>query len=206
MSASPQMRLPRLLLVLDVARVVDWTKILDGLERSCVAGLPWVQLRDKQSGDSEMAETMRELDRRLPGKTLRSVNGRPQLAREFGWGLHLPASASYPESGSFRCLGRSIHGPSEAERSGTEALDYLIAGTLFPTDSKPGIPGTGLEGLVSILDSSLGRPVLGIGGVDAGSAARIRGAGAWGVAVFGAILGAPNPADATRELLRALRD
>jgi thiamine-phosphate pyrophosphorylase len=47
-------------------------------------------------------------------------------------------------------------------------------------------------------------PVIAIGGVTAARIPELVTAGAWGVAVVGAVTGAPDPAAATRELLQAL--
>ena len=52
--------------------------------------------------------------------------------------------------------------------------------------------------------NSLNTPVFGLGGVTPGHVGEVTGAGASGVAVIGAILGAERPADAVKAFLDAL--
>src|SRR2546428_11629690 len=78
-------------------------------------------------------------------------------------------------------IGRSVHQASEA-REQASGTDYLIAGTVFATPSKPaGSPlllGRGLTGIVEAVRV----PVLAIGGVTMERIAEVAAAGAAGVA------------------------
>jgi len=82
-------------------------------------------------------------------------------------------------------VGRSVHHAEEA-RQVTEAggLDYLIAGTVFPTSSKPGVAGIGLDGLSAIVNVTA-VPVLAIGGMTLESVDTLRQTGAAGFAAIG---------------------
>ena len=93
------------------------------------------------------------------------------------------------------------HALDEARASGA---DFVIFGPIFETPSKVayGAP-QGVEALGSIVANTR-VPVLAIGGIDATNVAAVRAAGAHGVAVIRAILGATDPAAATRTLLAAL--
>ncbi len=51
-----------------------------------------------------------------------------------------------------------------------------------------------------------GVPAAAIGGVDADNLASVIGAGAKGVAVIGAVMGAPDPEAAAREILRRIEE
>jgi thiamine-phosphate diphosphorylase len=83
-------------------------------------------------------------------------------------------------------IGRSVHGVDEAEKVAAEGgLDYLIAGTIFPSGSKPGqTTFLGLDGLRAIV-GRVKLPVLAIGGVTAETVAAVARTGARGVAAIG---------------------
>ena len=81
-------------------------------------------------------------------------------------------------------IGQSVHGVDEAVRASPH-VDYLIAGTVFPTASKPGLRDhLGVDGLAAIV-SAVTVPVLAIGGVSMGRLEEVAGAGAAGVAAIG---------------------
>ena len=84
-------------------------------------------------------------------------------------------------------IGRSVHSCSEVRRAGP--VDYVIAGTVWATPSKPdGHPLLGPEGLADIAAAS-SVPVIGIGGVDARGAQALAAAGAAGGAAIGTFQG-----------------
>jgi thiamine monophosphate synthase len=77
--------------------------------------------------------------------------------------------------------------------------DYLIAGTVWATESKPGDASLiGLSGLMAIVQAST-VPVLAIGGVTAGRADAVRSTGAAGMAGIGLFMG-PARADGCRAI------
>src|SRR5262249_59922166 len=79
-------------------------------------------------------------------------------------------------------IGRSVHHEQEA-KAAAASVDYLVAGTVFPTSSKPGLTQwLGVEGLARIC-RSVAVPVLAIGGstperAPHGPAGRAAGGGA----------------------------
>ena len=84
-------------------------------------------------------------------------------------------------------IGRSVHSCSEVRRAGP--VDYVIAGTVWATPSKPdGHLLLGPEGLADIVEASP-VPVIGIGGVGARRAQALAAAGAAGGAAIGAFQG-----------------
>jgi thiamine-phosphate pyrophosphorylase len=108
--------------------------------------------------------------------------------------LHLPPGA---------CLGISSH-PRRAGDvcafSADDGVDYATWSPIFAPSSKADArPPLGLAAL-----AGHETPVLALGGVDADRAAACVAAGAWGVAVLGAIFGAARPDVALRALLDAL--
>ena len=74
---------------------------------------------------------------------------------------------------------------------------------MFATTTKPdAAPPIGLAGLKTIV-AAAGMPVGAIGGIDAGNAASVMTAGADGICVVSAILGADDPRAAAAALARA---
>ena len=115
------------------------------------------------------------------------VNDRLDVAIACGAnGVHLrsdsfsPAACRAMTPAGF-LIGRAVHHAPEA-REHAAATDYLIAGTVFATPSKPtGSPlllGRGLAGIVEAVRV----PVLAIGGVTMDRVAEVAAAGAAGVA------------------------
>ena len=82
-------------------------------------------------------------------------------------------------------IGRSVHSEAEARNADSWGADYLIAGTVFPTGSKPaGWTLLGLDGLTAIA-AAAGIPVLAIGGVATDKVEDVAAAGAAGIAAIG---------------------
>jgi thiamine-phosphate diphosphorylase len=85
-----------------------------------------------------------------------------------------------------------------------EGADYIGCGAVWPTGSKADAGETigiaGLERVVQAVDV----PVLGIGGITPERAEEVTAVGA-GLAVIGAVMGAPDPGAAVRALLAPFR-
>src|SRR5207253_1768731 len=71
------------------------------------------------------------------------------------------------------------------------------------TPTKPEATPGGLA-LVRAISGQSSLPVVGIGGIDASNAPAVLEAGAAGVAVISAVAAAPDPIEATRELVRVV--
>lgn len=96
-------------------------------------------------------------------------------------------------------LGVSARSSKEARDALEAGADYLGAGAVYPTSTKPEAEVIGLEGLRKVVESA-GLPVVAIGGITPERVPEVRQAGVAGVAVVSAVMGAPNPARAAREL------
>jgi thiamine-phosphate pyrophosphorylase len=97
-------------------------------------------------------------------------------------------------------IGVSTHSTAEVAAA---AADYAHLAPIFPPRSKPSSrPSLGCEAIAEAVRA--GFPVIAQGGIDATNAAAVRAAGAFGVAVTGAILSAPDVGTATAAIRRAL--
>lgn len=171
------------------------------LEQAVRAGLRLFQLRVPGAGWPSL-ESLLRLRETCPELEL-LVNGRCDLALQLGAGLHLPEHAPLPAAWPLdRFWGRSVHDLERARITAQEGAKYLVLGTIYPTPSKPGHPGSGLH-LVRTVSRAVPCPVYAIGGIGAEEVGSVRAAGAYGVAVRRAIWDSPEPARAVERLIRA---
>ena len=101
-------------------------------------------------------------------------------------------------------LGRSTHSLGQARVALQEGADYLGFGPLFPTPTKEGRPGIGLEEIAQV-EAEIGPhlPVFCIGGIKLENLARVLEAGARRVVIVSGLLVADDIAARCREV-RAL--
>jgi thiamine-phosphate pyrophosphorylase len=84
-------------------------------------------------------------------------------------------------------VGRSVHGVEEA--AAVTGVDYFIAGTVWPSASKPeGHPLLGLDGFAAIV-KAVRLPVLAIGGVAIDRVREVSSVGGAGIAAIGLFAG-----------------
>jgi len=173
-------------------------------------GATMIQVRWKDGMPSEVLELTRALVADLSVPVL--VNDRADIALAAGAaGVHLgwedvPLEALRPHVPPGFLLGISVGSEDEAARAPAGA-DYWSVGPCFATPSKSDAgPPLGPEGFAALAKlAPEGTPVIGIGGISAANARSIMHAGAAGVAVIGAVIGAADPEVASRDLRRVLQ-
>lgn len=108
--------------------------------------------------------------------------------------------------GETMLVGRSTHSPEQAKGAVEEGFDYIGFGPLFPTPTKKGRPGIGIEN-VSAVQSVVGSeiPVFCIGGVTSSTLDQVIEAGARRVVIVSDVLGADDIAVATRAVVDKLK-
>jgi thiamine-phosphate diphosphorylase len=169
-------------------------------------GATMVQVRWKDGAPAEVLELTRALVAALPVPVL--VNDRTDVALAAGAaGAHLgwddpPLEALRPHVPPGFLLGISVGSTDEAARAPASA-DYWSVGPCFTTPSKSDAgPPLGPQGFAALARLAPdGTPVIGIGGITAENVRSLIDAGAVGVAVIGAVVGADDPAAAARALL-----
>jgi thiamine-phosphate diphosphorylase len=200
----------RLTLVTD--RTQAGGRDLVGLVRECLAaGLPAVQLREKDLGAAELARLGRAL-RPLTAErgALLIVNDRVDVALAVGADGVQRTSTSLAVAdilaiGDKRLrVGASVHSVAEAVAAAEAGADWVVFGPVYDTPSKRQYgPPLGLDALEQVA-RAVSIPVVAIGGITPERVPAVRRAGACGVAVISAILAADSPATATRRFLDAL--
>ncbi len=182
---------------------------LDVAEAALRGGATAIQLRALELDDDALFSLATIVAERCAGEgTLFVLNDRPAVAaRVEGAGAHVgqrddPMGAR-ARLGEGRVLGVTVSSVDQAHAAAAAGADYLGV-TVWPTGTKPEAEPAGLEAIGAIVEAA-GLPVVGIGGIDAGNAARVLAAGAAGVAVVSAVVAAPDPVAATAELRAAVQ-
>jgi thiamine-phosphate pyrophosphorylase len=102
-------------------------------------------------------------------------------------------------------IGISVNTPEEAREAERRGADYVGAGPAYATTTiTTGLPVLGPDGIRRIKDA-VRIPVVAIGGITDRNAREVREAGADGVAVVSAILGAADPETAARLIKKSFR-
>ncbi|WP_025274051.1 thiamine phosphate synthase [Haloglycomyces albus] len=116
--------------------------------------------------------------------------------------VHLSAQAELPNH-AVTCLGRSWHQGDGIPSSRT--LDYVTYSPIWASASKPGYgPTVGIDGLGAFCGAAP-IPVYALGGVETPERIHAaRAAGAYGVAVMGAVMRSVEPAEVVRRFNDAL--
>ncbi len=173
-------------------------------------GATMIQLRWKDATPMDLLQLARALVLALPVPVI--VNDRVDAALAAGAaGAHLgqddpPLDALRPEVPPGFLLGLSVGSALEAERVRAWPADYWSIGPCFVTGNKADAGAAlGPDGFATLARlAPEGMPIIGIGGITAGNAGSIVRAGAVGVAVIGAVLGARDPEGAARDLRLAM--
>jgi thiamine-phosphate pyrophosphorylase len=175
--------------------------------QAIAGGADAIQLRDKTCSSRELVRigrVIRGITRR--SATLFIVNDRLDVALACGAdGVHLgqedmrtDVARQIAPSGFI--IGVSVRNTGEAIMAEEEGADYVALSPIFSTGSKPDAgPGHGLDMLREIR-RNVSVPVIAIGGIHRGNVNEVIAAGADGIAVLSAVVGAPDIAAAARDL------
>jgi thiamine-phosphate pyrophosphorylase len=201
---------PRLFLVTDPAYgSAHIACVVRRMAEALPPGAFGVQLRDKRSTRDEaraLAERLRELTREHAAPLI--VNGDVGLARAvLSDGVHLGRDA--PPLAEVRLalpaawISVAAHSDADVERALEDRADAVIVSPIYETPGKGAPRGVvAIERARRIAGSALA--VYALGGVRAGRASACREAGATGVAVIRAVLGAADPVAEARRILAEL--
>jgi thiamine-phosphate pyrophosphorylase len=180
----------------------------------CVSGgVDIVQLRDKLLPDGPLVERASLVQSVCAHHGVPFIlNDRPDLAAAIGAdGVHVGQDDEEPAVaravvGQDAIVGLSTHAPAEltaALEPEPAPVDYLSAGPVVPTPTKPGRPGTGV-GYVSEASRRSPWPVWITGGVTPDTVGGLVDAGARHFVVVRWLTESDEPATAARRLRRAI--
>jgi thiamine-phosphate pyrophosphorylase len=205
---------PLICLVTDRRRVVPagTDGLLRLVGRAAAAGVDIVHVREPGLDDRQLAGLVRAAVDAVAATPARVVvNDRLDIALAArAHGVHLRADSISAErvrqlAPPGFLVGRSVHTLPDAVAAAGSGVDYLVAGTVYPTASKSGKwPLLGVSGLRE-LAHAVDVPVLAIGGVVADKVGDLAASGAAGLAAIGLFADVPTDAN-DAHFDRVLRD
>lgn len=139
------------------------------------------------------------------------INDHLELALECGaHGLHLgqddgSLQEARDQIGPKMILGRSTHSLEQARQAVLDEADYIGFGPLFPTPTKKGRPGIGLDN-IRTMQKEVGQkiPAFCIGGIKPENLEEVKGAGAKRVVIVSHLLSSPDPEKETLKIISQL--
>lgn len=187
----------------------------DWVGRMARAGVPTVQLRFKSEDQDAIRAQVHAAVAAVQGTDARLfINDHWQHALDAGaYGIHigqedldaLPAPALERIRASGTRLGISTHGYAEMLRAQAVQPSYIALGAIFPTTlKKMATAPQGLARLGAYAQLLHGTPLVAIGGIGIEQFAAVRATGVGSIAVVRALVNAPDPEAAARELMTAL--
>lgn len=185
--------------------------IIDITRVALAAGAPLVQVRTKDVPDRvRLAHTAEILAATRAARGTCLVNDRADLVLALGAdGVHvgdddLPVDVARRLLGEHALVGATCRNAEAARRAVDAGASYLGVGPTYATSTKAGLPDPVGPGGVEAIAWAVSIPVIAIAGVTARHVPELLDAGAWGVAVVGAVYGAADPAGAVADLLEVL--
>lgn len=175
------------------------------------AGIGWIQLRAKLLPGAELFHLAESCCRAVEGSPARLwIDDRADLAALLPFaGLHLgqadlPPAAARRVVGEATWIGSSTHDDGQlAAAAADPEVDVVAVGPVFPTTSKERPdPVVGLD-FVRRARAATDKPLVAIGGIDAGNVALVLAAGADAAAVLGAVCRGDVAANCRRLLTAA---
>lgn len=180
-------------------------------EAALEGGAPTLQVRVKLGPDRRRYDTVAAIAERCrDAGAVCLVNDRADFTVAAGAdGVHvgaddMPVTAVRRVLGPDVVVGATARNPETARRLVDDGATYLGVGPTFVTRSKAGLPTPiGIDGVRAVA-AAVEVPVIAIAGITAARVPDVLAAGAWGVAVIGAVSASDDPRLATRELVRAV--
>jgi len=188
----------------------------EGIRMALEGGCRWIQLRMKDAPAEEIiacAEEVLPLCRRHGAKFL--LDDHVELVRQLGAdGVHLgkndmPVDEARKILGPDIIIGGTANTIEDIIRLHKQGADYIGCGPFrFTTTKKNLSPILGLDGYKSIVlkmkELGIDLPIVAIGGITVEDIPAVMGTGVSGIALSGAILGAPNPVEMTARIIETI--
>ena len=193
-------------------RATGGVPLPDAVGDAVRAGACAVQLREKDLPTRELLElALRVRERTAAAGATLLINDRVDLCWASGAdGVQLPSDGLPTEVvrrllGEQGVIGVSVHSLDEAVQAEAQGADFVLFGPVYGTPSKSAYgPPQGVNRLSDVA-ARLRIPVFAVGGVTAARVPELLRAGARGVGVISAVLGAGDISRAAEAMQRALR-
>ena len=182
-------------------------RLADVVRDAIAGGATFIQLREKHASRDQIVAVDLCRDAGVPFV----LDDEVAIAAEVGAdGVHvgqddLACAEARRLLGPDAIIGVSAHTVAQARAAQAAGADYIGAGALIATPTKPDaavVSARELRRMTKAVDI----PVVGIGGLNARTVEVLAGSGAAGAAVVSALFAAADPAAAARELRRRIED
>lgn len=176
---------------------------IETLKTAIDSGAFLIQLRDKSKNLEIIKKKARELASYKKHKNFIFIlNDYPELAIEaHADGVHIGQDTSSIEArknlGANFIIGKTTHSIEQALAAQREGIDYISAGPVYKTPTKPGKEAVGLE-YVKVVAKNIDLPFVAIGGINLDNLEGVLDAGAKTIGVVRAAFDA-------KELLAKIR-
>lgn len=188
----------------------------EGIRMALEGGCRWIQLRMKDAPAEEIIACAKEvipLCRRHGAKFL--LDDHVELVRQLGAdGVHLgkndmPVDEARKILGPDIIIGGTANTIEDIIRLHKQGADYIGCGPFrFTTTKKNLSPILGLDGYKSIVlkmkELGIDLPIVAIGGITVEDIPAVMETGVSGIALSGAILGAPDPVEMTARIIKTI--
>lgn len=188
----------------------------EGIRMALEGGCRWIQLRMKDAPAEKIiacAEEVLPLCRRHGAKFL--LDDHVELVRQLGAdGVHLgkndmPVDEARKILGPDIIIGGTANTIEDIIRLHKQGADYIGCGPFrFTTTKKNLSPILGLDGYKSIVlkmkELGIALPIVAIGGITVEDIPAVMETGVSGIALSGAILGAPDPVEMTARIIETI--
>ena len=159
-----------------------------------------VILREKDLSDDKYCQLVKEIVADNNGyKKVLALNC-PEIALEMGIeNVHLTMQQlmEHGRPSFIKRAGVSVHSAEEAETAQKQGADYLIAGHIYATDCKKGVPPRGIEFFRGVCES-VDIPVFAIGGISENNFNEPLENGGTGVCLMSEFMKCENPYERVR--------
>ena len=179
-------------------RLLCYEPIIDRIKAVVSAHPDRVILREKDLNEYEYKRLAEELTALCSEKNVQiTLHSYHRTAYELGvksihMPIHLLKNMTAEEKSFFEEIGTSCHSVEDALQAQRLGASYIIAGHIFETDCKAGLPGRGLEFIYKV-KKSVGIPVYAIGGISAENASDVISAGADGICIMSGFMKSNDP-------------
>ncbi len=189
------------------------TKTLEeAVEQAIMGGCTLVQLREKIASSRDFYQTAIKVKAITDNYDVPLIiNDRVDIALAIGAdGVHvgqsdLPAGVVRKIIGKDKILGVSAGTVEKAIEAQRDGADYIGVGALFSTSTKTDAKSVSLDTLMKII-KEVSIPVVGIGGINAENAVKLKNTGIDGIAVVSAIIAQKDIRLSAEKMLKIFRN
>lgn len=177
---------------------------LQQLQKIAAAKPDAMILREKQLSETAYQALAEQVQRICQGQGVQLIcNYQISVAEHLSLPVQVSVSQLEQASAWSVPFGVSVHKLEEAKQAEQVGASWVIAGHLFATACKPGLPPRGLSFLQEI-KQAVSIPVYGIGGIHVQNAAQVQAIGADGICMMADWMQAEEPEQLMQQL-RAIK-